>query len=226
MINRKYFIIANTFLFIIFIILICILIFRNKGENKSNNESEKIINYPTNYLTICPINCPTIKPSPVDLCSLENTMDPKYCIGVDILQSNNCPKDDNCQTDSKDQCALELIIGDKMHMTIAYICNCPSDKDKFLQDLIQYIKNNWKASTNINIILGNMMSGWFENNSRCIVGELADLKTFVMNYLKNQNICMTVGIWGKTPHSQVLFDDGCRQKYNSVNILDIKNWKI
>ncbi len=216
MINRKYFIIANIFLFIIFIILICILIFRNKGENKS----EKIIN--------CSTICPTIKTSslPTDLCSLENTMDPKYCLGIDILQSNNCPKDDNCQTDSKDQCALELIIGNKMHMTIAYICNCLKDKDKFLQDLIQYIKNNWKGSTNINIILGNMMSGWFENNSRCIVGELADLKTFVMNYLKNQNICMTVGIWGKTPHSQVLFDDGCRQKYNSVNILDIKNWKI
>lgn len=162
-----------------------------------------------------------------DICSSDNTIDPKYCVSSKIFQ-NDCQDintDDNCKTEKSQQCALELIIGENMHMTIAYICNCPINKNNFLNEIIEYIKNNWKKSTNINIILGNMMSGWFENNSRCILGDLAELKVFIMNYL-NGKYCMTNGIWGKTPHTQVLFSDGCRKPYKNVNILDIKNWKF
>ena len=161
------------------------------------------------------------------MCSLTNNMDPKYCprTVVNQIKCKDIVSDDNCKTDSSKQCALELLIGENMHFTVAYICECPTDTTKFINDLINYIKNNWKKPTTIDIILGNMLSGWFENNSRCIIGDLAELKTFVMNYL-NGKYCMTNGIWGATPHAQILFDDGCHKGYKTVDILDIKNWKI
>lgn len=164
---------------------------------------------------------------PDDMCSLTNAMEPKYCPNTTIIQTTcqDVVLNDNCKTDSSKQCALELLIGENIHFTVAYICQCPQDEKKFLNDLINYIKNNWKKSTTVDITLGNMMSGWFENNSRCIIGDLAELKTFVMNYL-NGKYCMTEGVWGSTPHTQVLFDDGCYHPYNTIDILDVKNWKL
>ena len=202
----------------LFLFLIAIIVFLCKSikvlyiSNKNCKENER-----KNKENTCPD----------DMCSLTNSMDPKYCPSSAIIQKT-CQDEvsnDDCKTDSSKQCALELLIGENIHFTVAYICQCPKDENQFLNDLINYIKNNWKKSTTVDIILGNMMSGWFENNSRCIIGDLAELKTFVMNYL-NGKYCMTNGIWGSTPHTQVLFDDGCYHPYKTVDILDIKNWKI
>lgn len=166
-----------------------------------------------------------------DICSLDNLMDPSKCIGVDITpKDSKCPSDDTCPSDMTEHCALELIIGDKVHMTMAYICNCPKGKDAkkaLLNEIFDYINRNWKGSRNIKIELGPMMSGWFSENSRCVVGELAELKKYIMNWFNNNEFCITIGVWGKTPHTQVLFDNNeCRKVYDSVDIFDINNWRL
>lgn len=138
--------------------------------------------------------------------------------------------DDTCS--GKNQCALELLLGDNTHMTIGYICNC-SNTENLIEDVIEYIKNNWNPSPKNNklildVVLGNMMSGFFSNNSRCIIGDLAKIKSMVMSYLTTNNYCLTYGVWGVTPHTELLWyeDEKCRTPNKSVDVLDSKNWKI
>lgn len=86
-------------------------------------------------------------------------------------------------------------------MTIGYICNC-SNTENLIEDVIEYIKNNKLI---LDVVLGNMMSGFFSNNSRCIIGDLAKIKSMIMSYLTTNNYCLTYGVWGVTPHTEVLW---------------------
>ena len=57
------------------------------------------------------------------------------------------------------------------------------------------------------------MGGFFSENSRCIVGNLEELKSFVTNFLINNGYCIETGLWGRTPNAKVY-------------ILNKNNWKI
>ena len=169
------------------------------------------------------------------ICSSYNSIDPKYCQKPPIYPHTdeickNFLSDDTCS--GKNQCALELLLGDNTHMTIGYICNCSNTKN-LIDDVIDHIKNNWKPSPKnsklvLDVVLGNMMDGFFSNNSRCIIGVLAKIKSKVMSYLTRNNYCVTVGVWGRTPHTEVLWEDGKkgRTPNKSVDVLDSKNWII
>ena len=68
----------------------------------------------------------------------------------------------------------------------------------------------------------------FSENSRCIVGKLAELKSFVTNFLINNGYCIETGLWGGTPHTEVLWnvDPKCRTPNAKVDILNKNIWKI
>ena len=180
------------------------------------------------------------KPCKPNTCTVKNSINPKYCnkpVLSNIVKTSICKnmittnKDsennivENCISGSK-SCALELLLGNSTHMTIAYICNCDNTVT-LISDLLTYIKKNWKKTTIINITLGNMLSGFFEENSRCIIGLLADLKSFVMDFAKTKGYCLTEAIWGGTPHTQVLWSSSdCRTPNKTINILNPENWII
>ena len=189
-------------------------------------------------------NCPNPNcPNPTnEMCSTFNSIDPQYCIKPIINQdlSTSCSEyldNDTCKSDEKDQCALELILGNGTHMTMAYMCNgnniCKNingEKTTLIKNVITHIKEVLKPTNDklvIDIVLGNMLSGFFSENSRCVLGDLVNIKSLVMSYLIKNNYCITQGVWGGTPHTEVLFNDNdCRIPNTSVDVLDIKNWKI
>ena len=181
-------------------------------------------------------NCPNN-----EMCSTFNSIDPQYCIKPIINQdlSTDCSEyldNDTCKSNEKDQCALELILGNGTHMTMAYICNgnniCKNTNEKtnLIKNVITHIKevlspNNDKLV--IDIVLGNMLNGFFSKNSRCVLGDLVNIKSVVMSYLIKNKYCITQGVWGGTPHTEVLFNDNdCRIPNTSIDVLDPNNWKI
>ena len=164
---------------------------------------------------------------PGQMCSSDDLLDPKLCTKPPVtpLPSKCGTNTDNCS--GTNTCALELIIGDGTHMTISYICNCDK-KDEIIGTVLSHIKSNWVGSTILDIDLGKMMGGFFSENSRCIVGKLAELKSFVTNFLINNGYCIETGLWGGTPHTEVLWnvDPKCRTPNAKVDILNKNNWKI
>ena len=184
----------------------------------------------------CPDNCPEC-PSCEDnnariknnMCSTDDLSDPGCCTKpvTKSLPSlcNSIVSGDTCT--GSNTCALELILGGSTHMTVSYICNC-DDKDSIISDVIEHIENNWKDEIILNIELGKMMDGFFEKNSRCIVGKLAKLKSFVTDFLIDKGYCVETGVWGGTPHTEVLWktDPTCRTPNLNVNITEKTNWKL
>jgi hypothetical protein len=208
---------------LIITLLVLILWKKNTKDNKDTKNSKD---------TTCKY--------PVDsLCCNYKVIDPENCQQIKLNKEQKCGvNDDNCPQEFSNHCALELIVGDKMHMTMAYICNCPISNKKnnnetkkaYLNELVNALKshNYWGKNSKIKIELKDMMGGFFGENSMCVVGDLAKLKDFIMNeWFSNKDSCITIGTWGSTPHTQVLFGNGvCGKKYDTVDILDINNWRL
>ena len=110
-------------------------------------------------------------------------------------------------------------------MTVAYICNL-KDTDK--STLIKNVINNCVKDKIVPINIGKMLSGFFDYNSKCITGELAKLKNRVMKYLISKGYCLTTGVWGSTPHTEVLWSKKpfCRIPNKNIDISNPKNWNL
>lgn len=183
-------------------------------------------------------DCTNVAVVPHEACSSDNQIDTACC------PMNSVVVDSSCTTQGNNPCALELILSDNSgspsHMTIAYIYDCSKIKGKekeFINDVILYIKNNWTGTPVLNVILGNKLglNGSGFDDCQCILGDLAQLKYFVMEYLASQKYCLEVNTWGILPHTEVFFDkDGKPPGGNTcfppnkktIDVTDKNNWKV
>lgn len=164
-----------------------------------------------------------------NFCSSTPNIDPTKCLpknsylsAPSSCYSNSNP--DQCKG-TKNNYALELNLGNGTHMTVDYICNLKdTDKNTLIKNVIDNCVNDKIVPINV----GKMLSGFFDYNSKCITGELAKLKNRVMKYLISKGYCLTTGVWGSTPHTEVLWSEKpfCRIPNKNIDISNPENWSI
>ena len=124
-------------------------------------------------------------------------------------------------------CALELILGHGVHITIAFFTECPSTikQEQILSDILHLLKHRgYPSHVPIDMVPG-IMHGWFDGDSKCITGLLAQIKHEIMQFLIYNGSHIQLDLWGTVPHTQVLVKSTCLRPSDSVHIFDRQNWR-
>ena len=103
-------------------------------------------------------------------------------------------------------CALELKIGETIHMTMAFIqspCVNPSEifrlTGQFLQNYVE------PSASKLPVIIGDFWTdGTTHPSARLIHGDLATLKNRITSFLKNHGVNVSLSKWSSVPHIRTI----------------------